>query len=58
MPIIGLWQDRDADVNLILTPHVAYYSTAATEEIRRKGIEEILRVLRGERPLNCVNLPL
>ncbi len=58
MPIIKLWQDRDADVNLILTPHVAYYSTAATEEIRRKGIEEILRVLRGERPLNCVNLPL
>lgn len=58
LPLIQLWQDRANQANLILTPHIAYYSLAAIEEIRRKGIEEILRVLRSERPLNCVNLPL
>lgn len=54
--LIQLWQDEKADVNLIITPHVAYYSEAATLEIRVKGAQEVARVLRGERPLNCVNL--
>ena len=56
--LIQLWQDRSIDVNLIITPHVAYYSTAAIREIRRKGAEEIRRILQGERPLNCVNMDL
>lgn len=56
LPLIALWQDGSADVNLIITPHTAYYSLSATREIRRKGVEEIARVLRGQRPLNCVNL--
>ena len=56
--LIQLWQDRSIDVNLIVTPHVAYYSTAAITEIRRKGAEEIRRILLGEKPLNCVNLDL
>jgi D-3-phosphoglycerate dehydrogenase/C-terminal binding protein len=55
--LIALWQDPTADVNLIVTPHTAYYSASATREIRTKGAEEIARVLRGERPRNCVNLP-
>jgi C-terminal binding protein len=53
--LIQVWQDLSIDANLILTPHVAYYSTQAIAEIRRKGSEEIRRVLRGERPWNCVN---
>lgn len=53
--LIKLWQDRSIDVNLIVTPHVAYYSTAAITEIRRKGAEEIRRVFLGQQPLNCVN---
>ncbi|MEQ1824376.1 MAG: C-terminal binding protein [Pirellula sp.] len=56
--LIQLWQDRSIDVNLIVTPHIAYYSTAAITEIRRKGVEEVRRVLSGEKPLNCVNLDL
>ena len=56
--LIQLWQDRSIDVNLIITPHVAYFSTAAITEIRRKGAEEIRRILLGEKPLNCVNLDL
>ncbi|WP_336489285.1 hydroxyacid dehydrogenase [Methylobacterium nigriterrae] len=41
--------------NLLLTPHVA--GTSA-ESLRRMGLgaaEEMLRILRGERPLNLVN---
>ena len=57
MPLIQLWQDPELSVNLIITPHTAYYSGSAIDEIRRKGAEEIARVLRGEPPWNCVNLP-
>ncbi len=53
--LIQLWQDPDADVNLILTPHTAYYSAAAIDEIRTKGAAEVARVLRGQPPLNRVN---
>lgn len=54
-PIIELWQDPEADVNLILTPHTAYYSASAITEIRTKGAEEVARILRGEAPQNQVN---
>jgi D-3-phosphoglycerate dehydrogenase/C-terminal binding protein len=54
--IIRVWQEHPLDIQLIITPHVAYYSTAAIHEIRRKGAEEIRRVFLGERPWNCVNL--
>jgi C-terminal binding protein len=57
LPLIQLWQDPDLDVNLIITPHTAYYSGSAIDEIRRKGAEEVARVLRGQPPWNCVNLP-
>lgn len=56
LKIIQLWQDPDLNANLIITPHTAYYSGSAIDEIRRKGAEEVARVLRGEAPLNCVNL--
>ncbi|MCA9150169.1 MAG: C-terminal binding protein [Planctomycetales bacterium] len=53
--LIELWQDKSADVNLMITPHTAYYSASAIREIRTKGAAEVARVLRGERPVNCVN---
>lgn len=55
MPLIRLWQDEAADVNLIITPHTAYFSADAIDEIRTKGAEEVARVLRGHSPWNCVN---
>jgi D-3-phosphoglycerate dehydrogenase/C-terminal binding protein len=55
MKLIRLWQDPALDANLIITPHTAYYSASAVDEIRRKGAEEVARVLRGEPPLNCIN---
>jgi D-3-phosphoglycerate dehydrogenase/C-terminal binding protein len=54
MKLIRLWQDPSLDANLIITPHTAYFSSSAIEEIRRKGAEEVARVLRGDRPLNPV----
>ncbi len=36
--------------NLLLTPHSAYYSDRSRAEVRRRGAEHILAVLRGERP--------
>jgi D-3-phosphoglycerate dehydrogenase len=41
--------------NLILTPHSAYYSDRSRAEVRRRGIEHALAVLRGERPYFVAN---
>lgn len=41
--------------NVIVTPHAAYFSTAAVAQVPRRCGEEIARVLKGERPLNVVN---
>ncbi len=36
--------------SLILTPHVAFYSEEALQELQRKAAEEVARVLSGELP--------
>jgi D-3-phosphoglycerate dehydrogenase len=36
--------------NVILTPHVAWYSEASLPELVTKAAEEVMRVLAGERP--------
>ena len=41
---------------LLLTPHCAFYSVEAAHEMRTKAAEEALRLVRGEPPLNPVNL--
>jgi phosphoglycerate dehydrogenase-like enzyme len=33
-----------------VTPHAAWGSFEASEEVRTKGAEEVIRVLRGDRP--------
>jgi D-3-phosphoglycerate dehydrogenase len=35
---------------VVVTPHVAWASAEASREVRVKGAEEVVRVLRGERP--------
>ncbi len=56
MPLINLWQERDGPfVNLIITPHTAFYSDAGMVEMRTKAAQEIGRGLRGEPLRNCVN---
>lgn len=41
--------------NVILTPHVAYASRTGWQLTLVRAGEEVARVLRGERPLYCVN---
>lgn len=43
--------------DVIITPHVAYASTAAMVELRTRACEEVIRVLRGEQPRNACNTP-
>ena len=40
---------------ILLTPHAAWYSEEANEDVRVKGAEDVVRVLRGERPRTPVN---
>ena len=54
--LVRLWQeDRPIPLNLILTPHTAYYSESGLEEIRIKSAQEIARALRREPLRNVVN---
>ncbi len=40
-----------------ITPHIAWYSEAASPDMRGRAAEEVVRVLRGERPRSSVNEP-
>lgn len=50
-PLLGL-------DNVILTPHVAWYSKRAQERLQTAIAEEVARVLSGHIPRNCANLKL
>jgi len=41
--------------DVILTPHMAYYSEESTAELQRKAAEEVVRVLQGNPPRCPVN---
>lgn len=41
--------------NLVATPHVAFYSERSLQRVAAESIDEVVRVLRGDRPLNLVN---
>ena len=43
--------------NVILTPHIAFSSDASLRDVRRKASEDVIRALRGERPLQARNEP-
>ncbi len=43
--------------NVILTPHVAFYSEQSVQELQRKTTEEVVRVLSGQGPRSPVNVP-
>lgn len=42
--------------NVIITPHAGYYSETALEELHNKWAINVLKVLKGEKPVNVVNL--
>ncbi len=41
--------------NVILTPHAAFYSKGASQDLHRMAAEEVGRVLQGQRPHSLVN---
>jgi len=49
-PLLGL-------DNVVLTPHVAFYSEESLQELQRKAAEEVARVLSGQPPRYPVNVP-
>jgi D-3-phosphoglycerate dehydrogenase / 2-oxoglutarate reductase len=44
--------------NVILTPHVAWYTEESIINLHQEIIDEVLRVLRGRKPQNSVNFQL
>jgi len=38
--------------NVLVTPHMGWYSVESEAELRRKAAQEVLRVIQGERPLH------
>jgi len=54
--LVRLWRaEGDQQVNLVLTPHDAFYSEQGLIEMRTKAAQEVRRVLEGKPPRNCVN---
>lgn len=51
--------DKDSPLlnrdNVFITPHIAWMSLGARDDMQRKGVEEVVRVLKGEMPKNIVN---
>jgi D-3-phosphoglycerate dehydrogenase len=43
--------------NVLITPHVAFSSDASLAELRQSASEEVVRVLRGEKPRQPRNRP-
>lgn len=41
--------------NFLVTPHEAFYSVEALEDMRVKSAQIVLQVLKGEEPINVVN---
>jgi D-3-phosphoglycerate dehydrogenase len=41
--------------NVIVTPHIAYFSERSDRVIREYAVEEVIRILEGRRPKNLVN---
>lgn len=43
--------------DVIVTPHIAYLSASSMKELRRTACEDVVRVLRGDTPVNGCNRP-
>jgi phosphoglycerate dehydrogenase-like enzyme len=41
--------------NVIITPHMASWTSESRDDLQVMGAEEVVRVLKGERPKNLVN---
>ncbi|HBE68622.1 MAG TPA: C-terminal binding protein [Planctomycetaceae bacterium] len=55
--LMKLWRDPEHPVSerLILTPHAAFYSEQGLEDMRRKGSQNVRRMLTDQQVRNIVN---
>jgi D-3-phosphoglycerate dehydrogenase len=44
-------------IDVIVTPHIAFASDASLAELRHRSAENVVRALRGDKPLNICNAP-
>jgi D-3-phosphoglycerate dehydrogenase/C-terminal binding protein len=56
-PLISAYRGREpwTEGRLVLSPHAAFYSPSALEDMQRKAIEVIVAYLRDGVLMNCVN---
>lgn len=56
-PLIAAWRDpqHPAHDRIIINPHAAFYSEQGLDDMRIKGSQNCLRVLRDQPPRNVVN---
>lgn len=56
-PLIKSWKTRESwvDGRLVITPHAAFYNNKSFEEMQLKAVDEIKRIVKGQKPLNRVN---
>lgn len=50
-----IWEDKQNIGRIIFTPHVAFYSTEALNEIRFKGVTTIKKFFENKKIKNCIN---
>jgi D-3-phosphoglycerate dehydrogenase / 2-oxoglutarate reductase len=41
--------------NVVITPHVAFYSEQSLQDLQTMAVMEVVRVLSGQEPLTCLN---
>ncbi len=44
--------------NVIITPHIGFYSEQSSDDLRKRSFEEVVRVLQGNLPKNLFNKEL
>jgi D-3-phosphoglycerate dehydrogenase len=56
-PLLAAWRKREAWIadRLVVTPHAAFYSPAAMQDLRLKSVEVVRALLTEGRLTNCVN---
>jgi D-3-phosphoglycerate dehydrogenase/C-terminal binding protein len=56
-PLIAAWRNSEAWLagRFVLTPHAAFYSPSALEDMQRKAIEVVVGYIRHGELMNCVN---
>lgn len=53
--LTNIWENKKNTGRIIFTPHVAFYSVEALNEIRLKGVTTIKKFFENKKLKNCIN---